>query len=1578
MSDFSFDDEVDNLKAIMDTEEQQSPGLTKPLAERYALKSAIASGDLSVYQRANQELSSLGKSSILQDALDLDKEDLRINKREKVKAILENTELSPIEQEMQIQALSEEVEEQPKLDRSVEAALIEDRLSNIDNESPAAKTNLLNYLEDKSDSLQKTIDKEVLSMAKEQDESAPWLVTESFVNSLVPGYAIHLGKAIDQAMPGVLDYSDYIFAGESLKKFRTAMRSKTAEERSEIAQKLVKGLIDNTSWFDTDQLAAVQNIDMILDDLDPSLSEIDFERWLNNLFSVLDVLPGARAVGKALHGKVVARLLKGAPSEQLRKLSIVHPDLVNNTLNRSLVDEEFEKVINTLGMTRQDVIDSYVLPRAAGSNIHMGPTLTDELKEDVIKKTVGAETFGINYKEVEKVSSQNKIEREIENLTTDLGVERLSLTEIIPFTGGFEARVAISASNTQGFTSMDEARAVALKYLETLPDESNIQYFKANHNTGNFDPVSPLSKGKGQYLFTIALKHHYNPKDTGVFHNDVTGFTGKPAAYMDMSSVFNRWMVHAINRSGDQAEVYKAELHGILQPMIKLDRKNQNVLLNVLDEGDANQEWFDFNTLVSKLRNKDVPEHKIPEIVEGYHAAIRFSNRTHELMNDKVRKGLVQDGYKRVLLKTHNGLEDSIGKITDIASIPDDVKEVFVLGNNASSKINTRLDLKSLANQGLTFIKLESPKRFPGANGSYHYVALDLATEGKILKLPSQVLKRQEGYVPRSYDAAYIVKVKVKGDTVDGNPSEHFKTLFIESNIGDASRAVDILRKREPNKEFVYVLAKEQKDLEYISGTSLDYFRDSGRLFTSRRTPTEFSTFLGKRIVKSIGDSYEEAVNFASKHVAMDDLIKSMVTRWENTYVNTLPGVKEFPYNTKDIPKPDNPELHRAWKDAVAIKDRINHLAGLDEALSDRIINNAINYTATVIAGSGKSDIFNQISAAILKGKKVANPIKIAKNLAFIRHIVLEPQKQIAMQASTASIMLGVDYGAKYFLGKGMVDFQGLAFGLALDRKGETYKAIAPHLAKGMGMSVKDYEILVDAFKSTGFKQGVRSHNFLAAMALDRRIGDDTLYGMPRAAMNTAKGVLRFGRKGFEGGELINMMAAFLAARNKWIIENKAVGNTYALKDNLDKIAATARELTFNMSEVGSTKLQKGGLGMFFQFSSHAHKSMNALVPFFKGSAFNNREKTRIALQQVALFGTTGLFGLSAAVNYARDKLGIVNNPETNELIETGFVNSFINSSINLFEDVDDESKETSINTSRFLAPLQALDKNSAAPITKIATAIVDIATRESITFEEAMALIGSNTGPAIGTLDAIKEAIGRSYAIYNYVKIPENADNGKLTLILQEAVKLIPIFDRNYQYKLWQSTGHLVNKLNDPIVAASLEEMVARTIFGTSIRDEREVSDLYDDLKGNGIVPLGEEYNRANEKIAKRLYDHTLKTFKEVMVGDYRAADIMASIESNRQALTLVYGEVDARKIMQHFKEIALKEHPIKVSKDISARGREETKEEKLQDLVTKLVNDSLLDANSSFLTKLRNSHFINEEQRVELEGYFERGLVE
>lgn len=1370
--------------------------------------------------------------------------------------------------------------------------------------------------------------------------------------ALLPGFGIKLKQIVDEVLPEEGPAWHNILPGESVAEFKRTFRDANPEDRVEMAKKVLNLIDEYSTLIHNNDFEAYDFVNTLIGDLNPSDTSIEIDRWINNAFGVLDLVP---AIGTGIRAGI-GMWRRVSRSSPLSHTASAAPKDAAEMSVRALKDAEVADIMDT---NAEEIISTAVLPSPPTEARRAFPDIGDRLNVAEYLDT-DPTIHGINYTAAEKVAAQERTIDRMRALEQSEGKVLLNTTDIEAIPGGYQTHFTIGHTKDYGFESPEAARDAVQDFLE-VQSGAKLDYLKKDYETGEWKPAVPGDTTPGEYLAQVNVKHIYNPEDVlGASLDDaVIGVTGDWAKYLDKSSVFSRWITEAGNVAADKSAFLRTQLESKLQPLLKLSGSGQSQVFKALDEGDSfiddvtgqQGKWFTREELVEKFNGDE-------GLIQAYYSVKDHQEVLYELQNYRLRSRLEQSGFREI--QNEEGGFLNVGKPLEREAVDPSISRVYDPDSGTMIDIDPD-QIAQLYESGGRLASLRSREVF--GDEMYDHVILRSDTNTGIQDLPQYVLNKREGYITRIYDTNYVVKkkrtgVKVNGRLVKPEPGATFNgkplkegdmlvAVKMAGSKGEALRAAKSLARAntEEGVELGVVEAKELRDVEYARQMDYDFYRDKGQLYFSPRG-VEIESVSGARTIEGIAESLDKARRSVSRHVAMDDFLNSSTTRWEKRYGQAF-GVgpdRRMPMPPQAIPRPADPALLKDWQNAIALRDHIAMVSGIDASWYKSTWRKMAIAVADRIAGTADSRFFlkaREKSAKYVLENRDRGIIELAKMAAFTRFIALNPARQLLLQSQQATVYLGLDHGLKYFAsGRGIRDYTGLTTGLML-RDTRYWRDLAPTAAKGMGMSTKEYTEFVDAFRRSGLQAAIDSHPFANALALGRNAAaaESPFFAALNRQGERMKSVIRTARKiGFDAGEYNNISTAWLAVRNKWIKANP--GKNWADPDVLDQISGEARAVALNMNPAGALAYQKGTMGLITQFMSHATKSAQLLVPErlagktigkLSNKAFSGKERFRIAMMQLGLYGTGG-FGLWEGYTKLRDELGFDVSPDVNTVVREGVAGSLVNAA---FHAADVEGEQADVEFSKNFGPFSGT--LSATPISKLGRAIVDGIFLNPVDSQSLRQIGAGLSLPA-----DIAQAVEASLFIAGVGDVPGLDDPERFALAMQEWTRLLPAYNNYVKARFAQESGKFATRSGSSTVQATAGEALAQMMFG--IRGHREVAvgDMLNELRQYTVVK-DKGLDTALQETGNTLYKNTLRLARQLDTGEVTHAMMIDISKREREALKVALGEEQFFRVMHHFQR--------RVFSDLNKDN-----ESKLAEMLITYYSRGVIPLESRTSTRLRN----------------------
>ncbi len=1508
--------EEDTTLFTSGVEEKKRVGVDDAFASKQAAMSAIMNnadivGD---FRRVKSELVNRGMSEDIERFTALTQNELAEDDAVIVSSIVTNDGLGIDDKAVMLRNLDQDIKDRRPLTLQ-EVFIRQQSLGAITNTPSESSTqnNTVNNMA-RINLANQEIEDIKLEFALEFNDSVASVGTDFIVSALAPGFGVKIAQIVEEVIPGKASAFYNITPGEALKLWKVEFKDASPEDRVMMAKKLLPVIRDVANIGFANDFEAWDIMETFLGDINPDDAAIEFDRWLINAVGVLDLVPVLGAAG-LLVKNVVQKVKKGSVANNIASTAPINAD----ELLTGALKSEADEVSTSMGTTKSEILNTWAMPKHSLDSVPVGPDLNRNIGSEALERNVGVEGHTVNYTPFERYNAADRELSRIEEIEKSTFRELLSKTRVESIPGGFNVRTVLGQSEDYGFASADDALDGTADVALELPD-AKVTILRRDYDKGELveeDLATARAGGQGEYYLQIEQKHIYNPDDVigGELTDVVIGVTGPLAKYLDKSSVFSRWIGQSGNVAALQTSFAAKQLTRVMKPFNSLASTSKAKVLALLDEGGAHVDtqtsqvgkWFSQDELASRFDGDKT-------LVKAYNSVKTHQDRVYDIQNNKLKSTLARKGMKSVI-NTTTGWE----RIARPLSLDEALTETHALDPlTENMRFLDTQQVEAIYEEGGSLARMAGDEIVD--NDITDLVVISNKDKTNYGNLPEYVLNKRDGYITTIYDTTHIIKkkmtgVKKNGELITPRPGSTFNgqslvageilvTTKMASNSGEALRAARRLNQNaDEGSEYGVVEARELNDIDYANQASYDFYRDKGQLYFSKRG-NEIENISGHRGLSSVIEAIEAARLSAARHVGMDDFLDSQTARWEKKWGSQFgigeEGSKRMPLDGK-LPLGPNASLPEkaAHRDATALRDHIAMVSGVDNTVMRRYGRSLSVWVAEKLAGAGDGRFIRAREAAaegVLRGRD-RNVLDGLKSLAFLRFIVLSPARQLFLQSQQATVMLGLEHGGKYFSsGKGVRDWTGLTMGMGAIDNPKVWKLLAPTAAKGMGMSIKEYTDLIGGFRRSGIPDDLDSHSFINMLSLDSRsaIDENSLLRGGKHLLNGARGVARLSRTiGFDAGEYVNLSAAFLAVRNKWILNNP--GKNWLDDDNLAVIGGETREVTFNMNRAGTLAWQKGTAGVMFQFMSHAAKSLQVLIPDTKflglgklsNKAFTNKERLRIALLQAGIYGTGG-YGLNATWSSFRDSLGVVLPEEVNSAIEEGIAGTTLSA---LFHSVDVEGEDTTLEFSSSFGPFSGGPK--ATPIAKVLPEIVDALMMNQPDYRQI-------TPAGFSALAEVVEAVKFSNLVLgSSIDIPDEVTPHKAVIIFNEALTLAPVYSNWMKGKAARATGAFATKTGNPTVRASAGEILAKQLFGVRSKKEVAVQEEIFRLLGRD-AELEKSPDTQLTETGTILYKRLLKFTRQLHGGDMNEETFQKLLTQEHTMLKFSLDEAEYNRVME------------------------------------------------------------------------------
>ena len=335
-------------------------------------------------------------------------------------------------------------------------------------------------------------------------------------------------------------------------------------------------------------------------------------------------------------------------------------------------------------------------------------------------------------------------------------------------------------------------------------------------------------------------------------------------------------------------------------------------------------------------------------------------------------------------------------------------------------------------------------------------------------------------------------------------------------------------------------------------------------------------------------DSLVASVRSISQRTAMRPVLETLKKRALQQYSEFMPkndfGSPVFTSNLEEIKyRGGRVEDRRKLADARTTVEYIN-------SLENGYINHIDDfYKATLksIANIAGEKEWLKLEKAAMWASDAKGPTGMAKNVAFNLYLALNPIRQFLVQSHQA-IQLAANFNWMYkpTSPSQLATLVSLQFGVKPNEL----------LLESAGMSLKEAEEMFTQYKRTGLSAGVDKQNLIRGALSD--LADQT-------AKKDIKVFTVMRKLGFDPGENINRMAAWLAHRDKAIGEGKSMADEAVQ----DWVSGNASNYIYNMNIAGEMPYSQNLLNTIFHFFQVPHKAFTTMTT---NRALTPKQKLRL------------------------------------------------------------------------------------------------------------------------------------------------------------------------------------------------------------------------------------------------------------------------------------------------------------------------------------------------------------------------------
>lgn len=1059
-------------------------------------------------------------------------------------------------------------------------------------------------------------------------------------------------------------------------------------------------------------------------DKDPN--DIDWDKWIYNATGLIDIwavssmaLSGARGIRRLVKGRTPAEIIAETNPSDLERIW------------KESVKDPSGEVDAAHGATKEELVNSYGLPKSELDPIKPGPDLAATAEKDSVQEKLRklTETQGYLYTPAEKAAAVADEQKKIAQANGATFSPAKSTLNTAVEADGEKIRInaAFTLTDHHGFPTALEARTAARQ--NGYHDEV-VTVYKRNYKTGQYEPHDPTAD-TGKVVFSVpednllnlgedwsdikkaapgaknlddvvvvptsemdAFLAEINRLNNGGREYKLTSSTvdsdlgefmfvvddTRPYFYDDASrmvtgdvsarnvvtrtalppdSKFSSFISGTALRAQDTVKAVQGTLMRIVKDEWFALGDGEKLLVNkmlrdgeaFIDEGGRRGRWWDETDI--KANYPDATE----KTVQMYRAARTLADTMYVLATKRLRRDMIR---RNVLTIENTGTGFlSAGARMERGAFKAETVMAFdpVMGTLRSMG---RGEVDELYARGGYVARLE--EAWEGAGKKSALAVVDASQGTKISNLPTNVLRYTEGYFPRIYGKPYIIRrVRKSGYIDDLGIRDDVESIATAETKGDADAFTNKMSLEAPKGTHYEVF----HDISIRSGAERfkadqEALKAEGRMFYSRRKDPLFSVEPSANTVDPM-EAFQRGVAVLSNQVALEPWVAAAKRRFVAEYARFLPDNADRLSNEQIYKAIDDPALITS-KEAGEAKTMWQYIMLMDGAEDEFTAawRGWMVHLGEWLDGMGAK----KLGKTALDIRDNSSPISGFKTLASTMFITGNPFRQRVLQALQATFVAPMD--PVYFFGKMQTDHKAMLFGLATRDNEKLWPTARAMFSKVTGRTEKEFEELVDAFRESGFIEGVDSHIFVSGSLAkeDLKVAATSWGRYGTRMVDIAKLPLRAAKRyGFDSGEISQLIGTWLMSINDY---KKANPNAkLANKTDLDQINIKTRQWSLAMNKAGMARYQRGAFSALTQFYAVQQKALFAMLPEALGGSrsFSARDKRKIALGQAIMYGAPGLgvLGLWEAV---RDEAGLELDEDLNRAIGGGLMDAVINKSI--------------------------------------------------------------------------------------------------------------------------------------------------------------------------------------------------------------------------------------------------------------------------------------------------------------------------
>lgn len=921
---------------------------------------------------------------------------------------------------------------------------------------------------------------------------------------------------------------------------------------------------------------------------------------------------------------------------------------------------------------------------------------SERIASNIIDRSGTATALGISA--TDKTKSVNRALTELDLNDSAHVHGRMNELAMFDDGSGYRMRVVVGENAEGGYKAIGDAMDEA---VHIDPDLEVVNIMRVN-GSGVLEPVFEDSRAFARALTTGEVdagtagriaggdnpdesfylvydrEHFWNPIDKEVFEADTFQSGWMPRFLLAPNAKFGDNIYGSFLRAYMEEQSLIKDFDLMFNPYYDLGVDDKRFVMSVFeyaeDFGKNHGRAPDTIELMAKY------PHMTDAQLKGVISIQTGMDTLHHLFDRKLyRQGVALDW--KTARPSDSTMPNYHGKILDetvaarTASYYDPVSQSMVKLSKA--------EVSDVYNHGGGVMELDVPLEVGPRSRATHVVINSDSYE--IGDLSTRLLKYHPGYSPRFYDDPYFIVKKTEGVEVNGTARTGAQGTFREAikTAGTAGEANNFIRKANfrnqqqgrTDETFEVVRAD---DIDQTDSTLFqkEALHREGRLFWDERNFERLPDVNGNLAkLEDPNRALERLVGQASRQLSHEDLLRSVKNAWKNDYGDLIDVTLLDEFNLKELSDrlkiSASNTVDKAAKqrmvDARELLDYMRLIEGTQSGIIPRLREASLDLATTVNAwttkATGKTPKFGR---SLEQRALRLDPFRAMRSIAFNVFLVFRPVRQALLQSAQIGYLAGLDplyvasprlFTDAYALRRGLTDLRKTGYDDGFSVK---------TMARTMGLSEREYRVLLREFDRSGLVDLVDVHSFAGGSARFRKqtLPETSVGALGYRAKQLGSGIRDFFQKwGFNFGERNNLTFTYNLAVRRALGKLEVDSVLDLSKKDWDNIRVDASNLALGMVKPNNFKYQTGGLGVATQFLSFSHKAVLGLLA--QNPSITKADALRIFAGSMMLYGAN-MFGARDLVESALHDKNVPNYEvapglDVIDIISAGLIDSTFN-----------------------------------------------------------------------------------------------------------------------------------------------------------------------------------------------------------------------------------------------------------------------------------------------------------------------------